>query len=156
MRERRRNRYGMAWRKTFVRQVCSTWPKPVVQVMMRPSASGRSSWFVMNMEIVRSRSGFRNKVPGGFIEVHGFREQIEIHHQEKMAQDERHHREIIEQKERHHQELLEQNERHHYEKMLLLCQELITECEEYFQITDSAESVQNSSDTAQAKLPDED
>lgn len=83
-------------------------------------------------------------------------EQIEIHHQEKMAQDERHHREIIEQKERHHQELLEQNERHHYEKMLLLCQELITECEEYFQITDSAESVQNSSDTAQAKLPDED
>lgn len=73
MRERRRNRYGMAWRKTFVRQVCSTWPKPVVQVMMRPSASGRSSWFVMNMEIVRSRSGFRNKVPGGFIEVHGFR-----------------------------------------------------------------------------------
>jgi hypothetical protein len=27
----------------------------------------------MNMEIVRSRSGFRNKVPGGFIEVHGFR-----------------------------------------------------------------------------------
>jgi len=40
---------------------------------MRPSASGRSSWFVMNMEIVRSRSGFRNKVPGGFIEVHGFR-----------------------------------------------------------------------------------
>jgi len=41
--------------------------------MMRPSASGRSSWFVMNMEIVRSRSDFRNKVPGGFIEVHGFR-----------------------------------------------------------------------------------
>jgi hypothetical protein len=29
----------------------------------------------MNMEIVRSRSGFRNKVPGGFIEVHGFRMQ---------------------------------------------------------------------------------